>query len=273
MLDFNKINKSILAIVPIKNNYFVYNRKHYKMKMEIEDGWYDVEIFGNEIKKYSASSPSIKKNSTMKGYTYNNNFIPNNFDVLKKKYGYEVITNLYFNNLQSMSAIEAIVWEDNQFYFYQQDFTNMIIFEIQNCIDEEGNISINKTKGITPEIKTLLLFHSIERKNQIELKRKLENKKRIEEYKKSMPERLLLSFQGVDAEVINYSTQGKKLIVDWSFKNNRQQFNSVIDIETFKILEAGYCMSGDDFRHNIKSMVLTAKSYDEDGLIHITRRN
>lgn len=269
MINFNTLTKTYNIKVPVINKQFIYNRKKYKV--DSEDGWQEVTIQGNNVISFIPHLPMAHK--TFKGYSYNNNFIPNSFDVLKKKYGYEIMTNLHFNNLPTMSAIEVIVWEDNQFYFYQQDFTNTIIFEIQECIDEEGKLNIQNKKGLTPEIKTLLLFHSIERKNQIELKKKLEETKRIEEYKKSLPGRLILSFKEVGAEVLKYSIQGKNLIVDWMFNNSRQQFNSVIDSETFRVLQAGYCMSGDDKRHNIKSMVLTAKDYDEEGLIHITRRN
>lgn len=271
MLNLNEIDKPIKALVPIKDNIFTYNRKRYSI--DLEDGWYKVSLQGNNILECTPDYFTFENGKGIKGYTYNNNFIPMNFDAFKRKYGYEIMTNLYFNNVPTMSAIMATVWEDNKIFFVESDFTNSIIFEIQNCINEEGHVNIEGKKGLTPEIKTLLLFHSIERKNQIELKKKLEEEKRIEEYKKSMPGRLMLSFQEVGAEVLKYSIQGAKLIVDWAFKGFGQQFNSVIDANTFKIIEAGYCMSGDDSRHNIKSMVLTAKNYDEDGLIHITRRN
>ncbi len=270
MLDFNKLHNPVSNVVPILNQQFVYHRKKYFCN--VEDGWYNVTLQGNEVKKSEPVYPGSQFLRLVKGYTYNNNFIPLNFDSFKRNFGYEVMTNLNFNNLPTMSAVTGAMWEDNKLYLFQQDFSNMIIFEIQDCIDEEGNIHIEDKKGLTPEIKTLLLFHSIERKNQIKLKKQLEETKKIEEYKKSMPGRLMLSFQEVGAEVLKYSIQGKNLIVDWALEGG-QEFNSVIDSETFRIVQAGYCMSGDDKRHNIKSMVLTAKNYEEEDLIHITRRN
>lgn len=270
MLNLNDIDKSFSTIVPIKNRAFVYNRKRYSTLLE--DGWYWVNMKGNEILNFRPDLPNIHFLKSIKGFTYNNNFIPNNFDSFKRNYGYEVMTELNFNNLPTMSAVEVVVWEDNKFYFYQQDFTNMIIFDIQNCIDEEGNINIEGKKGLTPELKTLLLFHSIERKNQIELQKQLEEKKKIEEFKKSFPGRLMLSFKEVGAEVLGYSIEGKNVVVDWKMKGSSRNFNSVIDSNTFRVVQAGYCMSGSDKDHNVKSMVLLAKDYEEDHLIYITRR-
>jgi hypothetical protein len=271
VINFNKLAGIEMDVVPVLNNQFVYNRKHYSIITE--DGWYMVHLQGNEVIKFSPDFPKYIIGNVMHGYTYNNSFLPENFDVLKKKYGYEIMVDLQFNNLPTMSAVDVIIWEDNKFYFYQQNFSNMIIFDIQNCIDEEGNININDKKGLTPEIKTVLLFHSIERKQQIALKKKLEEKKKIEEYQKSMPGRLMLSFKEVGAEILKYSMQGKNLIVDWKLKDSYQAYNSVIDAETFRIKEAGFCLSGFDKDHNVKSIALLAKGYEEEDLIHITRRN
>ena len=182
MLNLNSIDKPISAVVPIKNNSFTYNRKRYSTLLE--DGWYLVDIKGNMVLNFRPDLPNRNMVKIVKGYTYNNSLIPYNFDSARRNYGVDVFVSLNFNNIPTMSAVEAVVWEDNSFYFYQQDFMNTIIFEIQNCIDNEGNIDIKGKKGFTPEIKTLLLFHSIEKKNQIALKKQLEEKKKIEEFKK-----------------------------------------------------------------------------------------
>jgi hypothetical protein len=49
------------------------------------------------------------------------------------------------------------------------------------------------------------------------------------------------------------------------------KYNSVLDSQTFMVLEAGYCMSNDDKRHNITSMVKTAEEYEQKDLTYITR--
>jgi hypothetical protein len=37
------------------------------------------------------------------------------------------------------------------------------------------------------------------------------------------------------------------------------------------VIEAGYCMSGDDKRHSVQSMILTAEEWNKKRKIHKTR--
>ena len=87
-----------------------------------------------------------------------------------------------------------------------------------------------------------------------------------------MPYKLKRSFELAGAEMLNYSITGKRIIIDWQIKGGGYKYNSVIDIDTFNVIEAGYCMSGDDKKHNITSMIKTAEIYEEDRLTYITRR-
>jgi len=293
MLDFSKLAEEKIIEVPVLDGRFQYHSKKYKIFSE-EDGWFKVKIEGNsaEISEPVFDFTELeKKNKPVKGYTYNNTIIFHNFDSTKRKWGFELSEEINFNSALTFSAIKAIVWEDKKIYFVSPDYSNFKIFDIKTSFDNDE--AINNLKEITPELRTLFLFHEIEREQFRELERQRlelermeladeERKKREKELMASIPGRLQLTFERSGARMIQYSISGNRIIVDWEMLSARGnmgrhndhmiQYNSVIDSRTFKVLESGYCMSGDDRRHNITSLVKLAEDYEERGLTHITRR-
>jgi len=269
MLNLEKFISEIKVVVPVRNKRFQYNRKIYSVSSS--DGWKEATIQGNTVldaQDIFIENYDIK--NTIKGYTYGDKIIFQNFDVAKRKINQDFMTPLYFCNVPTFYPIEAIIWEDQNLYFYKQNYKDILTFEIANNLNEDGTGPLDRIKGVTPELKTLFLFHSIEKQNQKKLIQEAERKGKEEEFKKSLPGRLYLSFAQVGAELLNYTIERNRIIVDWQMKGHRK-FNSVIDANTFKIIEAGYCLSGGDTKLNITSMVLTAEEYEEKRLIHITR--
>jgi hypothetical protein len=88
----------------------------------------------------------------------------------------------------------------------------------------------------------------------------------------TIPGRLKVSFDRGGARLLGYSLSGSRIIVDWCLTDSSYKYNSVIDANTWKIIECGYCMNNDDFRHNITSMVKTAEEYESRRVVHITRQ-
>lgn len=270
VINLEKFTQEKEAIVPITDGQFQYQRKRYYKRNNVS-GWHQVRINGNTYEVISpvyleAETVAFK---TIKGYTYHNNIIFQNFDVAKRKLNAEVMKPLHFNNVETFSSIEAIAWEDSDLYYYKPNYSDSKIFELKQKYDM--NESFDGLKGITPELKTLFLFHEIEKQKIKEEQDKIRLAKELEEYKKTLQGRLLLTFGRVGAKVLKYSVSGKRITVDWSLDSIGQQFNSVIDYDSFRIIEAGYCMSGSDRDHSVTSMVELAKDYDEDNLIHKTR--
>jgi len=275
MINLKSFVLSKEAIVPILNNGFQYNRKRYALKYGVDPGWYKVKITGNDViilEPYMIENidfESIRKMS-IKGYTYNNLLIPFNFDSAERKFGMGMITEIHFNNSPTFSSIEAIMWEDKNLYYYRPNYMDVEFHKIhRNCLPN-GTGDLGGVKGVTPEMRTVFLFHAIERIRIQKMEEELENKKKAEEFMKTLPGRLYFAFSSVGAKILGYSQEGSKIVVDWKLDKN-QTFNSVIDANTFRVLEAGYCMSGDDKRHSIKSMVLTAEEWDKKRKIHKTR--
>jgi len=278
MIDLSQFVTDREVLVPIVGDKFQFEGKKYKVK-STEDSWYKCILNGNKAKIIEPLYNFFeleKCHKPVKGYSYNNSIIFHNFDSAKRKWKFQISKNLLFNKSQSFSAIKAIVWEDLQVYFTEPDYSNFKIFEIKTAFDEKNNL--DNLKGITPELRTLYLFHSIERDQLREMERihveELEVEERLEQERRIMATvrgRLQITFSRAGARLINYTISGKRITVDWEIIGFRHQYNSVIDADTFKIIEAGYCMSGEDRKHNITSMVKLAEGYDEDGLIYITR--
>lgn len=279
MLDLKKFVQETQAIVPVVKQGFQYNRKKYLVPDALVDGWYKVAIQGNNAKVLSVAviemdrefAEQLSKNSKaiLKGFTYHNNFIPQNFDVAKRNSLVGVMTPLLFNNVPTFSSIEAILWEDKNLYYYRPNYSDARIYVLRRSCDEDADITI--LKGITPEQRTLYVFHNIEKIKIREEQERVLKEKELEAFRQTLQGRLILAFSRVNAKIIKYSVAGNRVEVHWELRDYSQLFKSVIEADTLRVIEAGYCMSGDDRNHNVHSMVELVKDYIDDDVLHITR--
>jgi hypothetical protein len=277
MINFEKFTAPQTCIVPVLNNTFQYNRKKYTTS--IEDGWYRASVKGNsvlDITEVSIEIENLPVKNIIKGYTYGNKIIFQNFDVAKRKAGSDMMEKLEFNQSPTFSSIEAIIWEDKNIYYYRPNYSDTLIYEVKSNFDSSENIQ--DVKGVSPELKTLYLFHDIERQQLKELQQAIEKKtaedkrdKEIEEYKQTLQGKLITTFNRVGAQVLNYALLRDTIIVDWKLTGSDQEFNSIIELETFRVREAGFCLSNSDRDHTAQSMVMLALDYEEKGLIYKTR--
>jgi hypothetical protein len=268
MLDFEKFDKPFRAIVPVRNGSFVYQKKTYKIRSE--DGWFLVRIKNNKV---SDQEPVVLPLQGMPhpilGYTHHNNIVFQNADVARRKHKLGMMAPLHFNQSPTFEAIQAIVWEDGECYWTGPNYSDAKIFEIKDAYEAER--ALGEMKGVTPELRVLYLHHTIERDTMKKMLAEAKAKEELEALMTSIPGRLHLMFQRAGGKMTNYSLSGSRIIVDWTVEGSHHQFNSVIDANTWMVVEAGYCMSGDDQRHNITSMVKTAQIYDEQRRMNITR--
>ncbi len=275
MLDFSKFIQEKKSVVPILRNQFQYQRKKYSVETT-EDGWYRVSMKGNDAKVEEKFYGPFEEDqyNFIRGYVYNDKLIFQNFDVGKRKLSKDIQCEFLFNEAQTFNSVKCIIWEDGKVYYAEIDYSDSKIYEIKSKYDSEE--LIDSMKGISPELRTLCLFHDIERQQLKAAQEALKKKQEKDEYLKTIPGRLTTTFRNAGATLHNYSKQKYRgrncLIVRWSLDSTGTEFESVIDSETFRTVEAGYCMSGDDEKHSLSSMVMTAKNYDDQGLIYITRR-
>ena len=272
MLDFSKISQAVQVVVPVMDNKFIYNKKSYTCKTD--DGWWEVTIEGNKAKTSGYPCWDIDRKKVkgwVLGYTYNNSLVFQNFDVAKRKWKLGQMVPLNFNQATSFEAVSAIVWEDGKAYYVQPNYADYRTAELKDLLEAGG--SLEQQKGITPELQTLFLFHALE---QEQLRNMQEEVTKAEEHERMMqdiPYRLNVTLKRSNAELLNYSISGNRIVFDWKILHSSQRYNSVIDKDTWMVLEAGYCMSNDDRRHNVTSLVKTAELYEENRLTYITRRD
>ena len=270
-IDLSKYAQDVQAVVPVIDNKFVYKYKKYKTK-PVVDGWHKVEILGNKVE--IIDEDTIVSYKTVSGFTYNNMFVWQNFDVAKRR-GRGISEKLEFNNAETFTPVKAVAWEDNRIYYTDVSYSEFLVYQAKDAFEAEQPLP---DKYITPEVRALYLFHTIERDNvraeialQKELAAEAEAEKERERRKNDIPYRLQDSFGKAGAELLNYSLSRGRIIVDWKLPGSSYTYNTVIDQHTWMVVEAGYCMSGDDRRHNITSVVKTAEIYEGDGLIYKTR--
>jgi hypothetical protein len=268
-LDLEALAKPKQFIVPVRGGAFLLDNKPYRIKAD--DGWWIVEIKNNRVKAIEqANADDTLSARSIYGFTHHNQIIFQNFDVARRKFGLGLQSPLHFNQSQTFEAIRAVVWEDGEVYWAEPNYAEVNIFNLKDLLEDDQ--TLEGVKGITPELRTVFLNHALEKEA---IKQALEAAKRKEDHERMMrdiPYRLQHTFQRAGAEMVNFSISGKRIIVDWKEQGSDTRYNSVIDAETWMVIEAGYCMSGDDKRHNISSMVKTAQIYQEQHKhVNITR--
>ena len=260
MINLNRFVEKKRIIVPIENNLFIYKRKKYFI--QIQDGWYEVELESNTVRVISSIDSELIENpdDKIKGYVWNSKLIFQNKEVGYRKTGHEIMIDLHLNHFDSWTSIEAIIHE-GKVYAWKPNYLDSMIYMVQADLE-----NINSMKGISPELKFMALFHFMELQRIEELSKK----EKEEELKQTLEGQLVLSFRRVGATLINYEVKNNTIICDWSI--GREQFNSVFDKDSFRVIEAGFCLSGHDKEHSLHSIVKLAQDYDERDLIYKTRR-
>lgn len=261
MINLTKFNTIKSVTVPVMSNEFKYNSKKYKVK--VDDGWYEVNLLNNDVvnAKPTYVMPETRTN-LIKGYTCGNNIIFQDFNSAKRKYGIGIRHHLYLNNVPTFSSVIAEV-NHNKIVLIGINYNDVNIYTIKQAFDDE--VSITDLKGVTPELRTLYLFHNLERERV-----KLELLKETEEYKEKTTFDIVKDmFKNAGATITNYWKEGRSILVDWNLGGHN--FNSKINADTLMIEDAGYCCSGADTKFNPTSLVRTAKEYNDQGLIYITR--
>jgi hypothetical protein len=266
MLDLNEFERPFRQMVPVWKGRFVLCKKKYRVRAE--DGWHLVEVKGNEAKAIEPyyGQETIK---SLAGFSFNQQFIPASLDVFRRKFGMmQSLAHLRFCCPETFAAIRVVEW-DGHFYFLEPDYSSFAIYDVKAKFDAEE--SLEGMKGLTPELRMVYLFHSLQRKQVQEALAAAEAEAEAERIKNSFPMRLKARFDAAGAVMLNYSLNSRHVVVDWEIPGMPHKYNTVLDRDSFMILEAGYCMSGDDRRHNITSLVKTAQDYEERGLTYVTR--
>jgi len=275
-INFSSLAQPKTILVPILQKAFQYNKKKYQI--DVNDGWWITSIEGNKaspIEPYIWIDETLyincdnKKFNLVNGYTYGNQIVFQNFDVSKRNWNLGLTAPLHFNSVDTFSPIKVVAWETDQFFYACINYSDQKIYEIKSAYDEEK--ALDGLKGVTPELRTLYLFHALERDQLREMLREKVEKEEHEKRMQEVPYRLKVTLERAGATLLGFSTSGNRIIIDWQLKEGGYKYNSVIDATSFMTLEAGYCLSGGDKRLNLTALAKTAEEYEERGVTFITR--
>lgn len=278
-IDLARFSKLIDVITPIVNKKGVYKGRH--LKVNLTDGWYKIRL-GDKIKVLEKADEievddMLNQLPSVRGYTLGASIIPLNFDSIKFKYGYTETIPVQFIRSELWDVVVTRRHEDSCLYYQDLDyaFDNSVVLQVKERFETEK--SLEGIKGLNPELRYLYLILCLQRDNYralIELEKlkisEAEKKKRLEEFNQTLAGRLLKAITDADCKLIRFHRQGNdKLVVIWS--SGGQRINSLIDLN-LRVIEGGFCLSGQDKFHSIQSLALLSKMFEkEEGSLYLTR--
>lgn len=279
MIDLSRFTKVRDVIVPIIDGWGQIDGRKIFARYK-ENGWYHVQL-GNGTRIGALASPleilkTLEKQSFLRVYALGLEGVATNFDNFFRK-GFNEAVVINFLNLPIFEVAKVILWEDNRFYYYEEDskFQRVLIRALRESFEQEK--SINDFKDITPEIRYYWLLVNLERQafREVEKLAKLklseeEKRKRVEQFQNTFEGRLKKTIEDAGGEFIKFSKANKDTyLVHW--KLGRQMIKSTIR-DNMQIMSAGYCLSGDDKKHSMSSIIQLAKMFQtRGGGLYITR--
>lgn len=275
-IDLSRFVKEKEVILPIVNGWGKKDGRKFQFR-NLSDGWY--KIFVDDKVKLLGPATQLeiykeaRKNKTFTVYAYGEEGIPTNFDTFTRM-GLGQSVHVYFLNLPIYSIGKITQFEDKRFYFVEE-IQRTRTLELLKDVHNRANAKL--PIGITPELAyynlliqlTSQAFREVDRLNKLVLSAE-ERAKRVKEFENTIEGRLKKLITDAGGTFIDYKkSRGKNILVTWSIGG--QTIKSQIEADTFHIISAGFCLSGDDKRHTMSSIVRLAEDFQEDDPLYITR--
>jgi len=278
MLNLQRFSKVTYGFVPIVNGWGRLNGR--KIHLNLNDGWYQIEIGDGIVPKRLATQLEIVKTLRKKPhllvYTVGMEGIPVNFDNFLKK-GLAESVQVNFLNLNFLDTAKVVLWEDKRFYFYEQDARHQraIIQRIKNVFKNRG--SLQGVTGVTPEMSYSFLLGELARSSYEEVSALRRNLVLSAEKNKSIDEKMLENVEyrlknaitKAGGTYISHVKRGYGYAITWEVGG--QIVKSTIGSD-LRIISAGFCLSDDDKRHTVNSIVNLAKVFQNSSPLYITRQ-
>ncbi len=269
MINLDRFSKKEEVVLPIVNGLGILNGR--KFHFPIKDCW--AKISTGDSPKFIEEADELElqkifeKHKMIKGFSWGNEMVPISFNTARQRD--KISANsipIYFMAISPWQVIQTIRWEDGNLYFVGPDFSydDGVLKQVKDRFEKEQNL--DGIKSVTPEMRWLFFLFEMERQTQKELLKK----QKEAEFAQSLGGRLKLAIEQAGGTMIRFNKSGKDNIeVIWSVSGER--FNSLIQANSFKAISVGFCVEGEDEQYNIERAVITAKEFEEDGLIHKTR--
>lgn len=279
VIDLQRFTKDKDVICPIVNGWGSFNGR--KLKFRVKSGWYSIKL-GNKAKINRLATPlevekTLKNAKSYIGYPIGEEFIPANFDSLRRQ-GRDESIRFHLGNTASRLFIPARIsaLSDGRFYFYKDEprHQKQTLDNIKECFNKKE--SIKDIKGVTPEQRLLFILARLYQ-NSYEAFQELERTKLSEGARKRALEKFKLDFGIRLRDVISESggtykshiKRGNGYLVEWEVGG--QIIKSHLN-DDMRIVNAGFCLSGEDQKHSMSSLSLLAQIFQrEEGSLYITR--
>ena len=241
-------------------NGMIYSNRIDRKAPGIPNGVYSIDMEQDDFMEslapadISEATKEFRKASKMqviRGVSFHDGMIPEN-PVAFTDIPIKVVDATY----GEFEEVEAVVAKGKICYFLQTISTgkSYALMDLAEAFKENKPNSLKTIKGITPEMRIVYAFHLMER-------RKKEEVEPVNVIKTQMKE------AGAQVKSVKKTNNGYD--VTWSWDG--VSVVTVLD-KKFRVVHAGYCVSGYDKTQSARSVVHLMKTYKEEGsYIHVTR--
>lgn len=264
-------------VLPILNKVGKFQGR--KISLNVPDGWYSTKLGTSVIYVKPASELEIKlaldKCPVLRFYPIGNEGVPLNFESLKRR-GMGETVEILFLNTSPWDIIQAGLWEDNHYYFIGFDYgaDREVLNQVKTKFETKQ--IFNDIKGITPELRYYTILLSLQKQTleTLETLERLnlssaERTKRLKEFQSTFQGRLRKVVADAGGELVNFYKRGAgRYLIVW--KSGRQTIKTIIN-DKFRIYDAGYCLSGEDKKHSMSSIIALAKTFQRQAPLYLTR--
>jgi hypothetical protein len=221
----------------------------YSVNMDVDDFWSTLELAN--IVDAVAFFRKASRIRVLRGVSFHNGMIPDN-PVAFAKIPLEVKDGQF----EEFEYVEAAILKDKVNYFIQTLATNesYALMDLKTCFDKNGDVT--KLKNLTPPMRIVYGFHMLEKKRKEE-----------QEPVNAITSRMTAS--GAEVVSIRPDRLTKGFEVIWKLMGHT--INTLLD-KNFRVIEAGFCVSGYDRTQSASSLPNLLKTYRKEGShIHILR--
>ena len=254
----------------VVNNMLYSNRVQFAV--EQDNGIYSMDMSKDDFRETLAPAniddarkyfSNASKVEIIRGISFHDGLIPEN-PVAYEKLPLRVVDATY----DDFEEVEVALVRGKVCYFLQLLSTDKAypLMDLKDRFESETPSKFEDIKGVTPEMRVVYTFYLLEKRRQEMAILAEKRRKELAEPVNAI--RHLMTTSG--ATVKNVKKVNRGFEVNWNTAG--WDINTLLD-KNFRVLEAGFCVSGHDKTQSATSVVKLLQDYVEDGhsYVHHTR--
>jgi len=242
----------------VVKNVFYSNRVELSVKQD--NGIYSMDMSQDDFKETITPANiedarkffgKASKIAIIHGISFHNGLIPEN-PIAYPKLPLKVIDATY----DDFEEVEVAVVRDKVCYFLQTINSSKAytLSDLKERLESKSYSKFDDIKGVTPEMRVVYTFHLLEKK-----------RKETEEPVNAI--KIIMANSGATVKSVKKVNRGFEVV--WN--SSGWDINTLLD-NKFRVIEAGFCVSGHDKTQSATSVVKLLGDYVEEGShVHITR--